>query len=62
MTDNDMPFDATGRFKPQEVAFRDPGKPWKRLVCRNDRQLQIVLDRCRDRGSEVITRDAEVSR
>jgi hypothetical protein len=50
--------DAKGKFKAQEVAYRDPGRSWKRVVCRSERQLGRLLERCNERCAEVLTRDA----
>lgn len=49
-------------FTPQEVAYRQPGKSWKRRVAATEAALDKLISRLIDQGAEILTRDAEVSR
>jgi len=48
----------TETFRPIEVAYRVPGKPWRRTVCRTQKALDKLLARL-DSDAEVHTRDFE---
>lgn len=41
-----------------EIAYREPGRAWKRRTVTRAR-LEKVLEDLADRGAEVMTRDAE---
>jgi hypothetical protein len=49
----------TPRFMAQEVAYRVPGKAWKRKTIRTEKAFDAFVAKCDEDGAEVHTRDAE---
>lgn len=46
-------------FAPVEVAYRLPGKTWRRRTFLRERSLELFLDRMADEAAEVVTRLAD---
>lgn len=54
-----MPAQKT-EFKPIEVAYREPGKAWKRKVAKTETAFSKLIEKLLDAGDvEILTREAE---
>lgn len=50
----------SAEFKAQEVAFRQPGRTWKRRVVKTASAFDALVARLVEQGAQIEVRDAEV--